>query len=1092
MSVKFILGPSSETRSIHIYKEAIELSADPKNKIFIITPEQFTLETQKGIIENHPRHGILNIDVVSFNRLAYKVLGKVGGRNTPIIRETGKGMIIRKVLKQMEGRLDFFVGRSRRKGFVSEMKSIVSEMEQYDIEPEKISELAEDFYKLRDSRIGAKLKDIALIYAAYKEEMKARFITQEELLDVLNRRLLETDILKGCHVYFDGFTGLTPVQYKLAETIISQSESAVFSIIYDREKTRSGEVAPDSGNLFFMSDDMMNRLIDIAGKNGSDTSKCFIGYAEDNTSKDLAHLKNNIFRPVQTEFNDKVESIFITESADAREELSVIMNKIYHLTREKGYRYRDIAIVTEDLASYGEMAVKIMEQNNYPVFLDRRRPVSDTAYIENIRSIMQIIVYGYSYENMFRYIKTGFAGIENDYINEVENYCLALGINSRSDWEKAWERLSKKDRRIRRTSSLTEEPKPSYYDFKKLNAARETIFENIARIEEGLRKADSVTEMTDTVRRQIIDRAKEAGLETDEQLIEKVDALLDEIESLFGQESISPEELADILDAGFEEISVAFIPPSVDCITIGDVERTRLTDIKALFIVGANDGLIPCQNTDTGILTQADRSKISSENIFLSPGVKERAYIQRFYLYLLFNKPFESLHISYARKDINGRALKPSYILKNICDIFPQLKISGVDDREKESFAIWLPDYGRYRWDGSGNNVLQKKTLDIIFSKGVSGSVSSFEKYAGCPYSYFMQYGLGLEKREVYEFNPADFGSLVHDVLKSALEEATLNDTDLSRLAIGDIERLVDRYLDDDLSQYTILADGHRQKFVKNRIRDLSSRTLKTIGDQLAAGGFKPVFLEHDFNINKNIILSDGRESTLNFRGKIDRIDEARTEDKLYIRVIDYKTGAKSFDLNKLYNGRQIQLLAYMMAAMGLEEKAKQGLELIPSGIFYYNIQNPLVMEKEKPLSDEEIENAIQSELRLTGLVNGDPENLVLIDKEGTGMVAKGVGGRTSKSDIYPRDDIEMLEKYVDKKLENIASEILNGNMEIDPVVDLKNDVDTACAFCDFRSVCNFSPDIEGTKCRKNIRYKSDDLMEKIRNEVKGDNGNEQ
>ena len=208
-----------------------------------------------------------------------------------------------------------------------------------------------------------------------------------------------------------------------------------------------------------------------------------------------------------------------------------------------------------------------------------------------------------------------------------------------------------------------------------------------------------------------------------------------------------------------------------------------------------------------------------------------------------------------------------------------------------------------------------------------------------------MQYGLGLEKREVYEFNPADFGSLVHDVLKSALEEATLNDTDLSRLAIGDIERLVDRYLDDDLSQYTILADGHRQKFVKNRIRDLSSRTLKTIGDQLAAGGFKPVFLEHDFNINKNIILSDGRESTLNFRGKIDRIDEARTEDKLYIRVIDYKTGAKSFDLNKLYNGRQIQLLAYMMAAMGLEEKAKQGLELIPSGIFYYNIQNPLVME---------------------------------------------------------------------------------------------------------------------------------------------------
>lgn len=1091
MSVKFILGTSSEARSMEIYKEAIELSNDPKNKILIITPEQFTLETQKGIIENHPRHGILNIDVVSFNRLAYKVLGRVGGHNIPIIRETGKGMIIRKVLKELEKRLSFFSGKSKKKGFVSEMKSIVSELEQYDISPEKLENVADGFYERKDIRMESKIRDIALIYSAYKSEMKSRFITQEELLDVLNKRLMETDFLRGYNIFFDGFTGFTPIQYKLVETMMGQAKMLGFSIIYDGEETRSSEARPDSGNLFFMSDDMMNKLIDLAGKNGFKAEKKLIDSMEETDRSPLKHLKNNIFRPGATLYDGEVESITITENADAKEELSVIMNKIYHLTREKGYRYRDIAIVTEDLKTYGEMAVKIMEQNSYPVFLDRRKPVSDNAYIENILSSLQILLHGYTYENVFRYIKAGFTGVDKEYINDLENYCLALGINTKSSWEREWERLSKKDRRLRRLSALSDEPKESYYDFRRLNEARSIVYNRLEELEIGIKKSKNAGEMVSIIRL-LATNAKEIDDDNNSQLWEKVDSLLDEIESLFGKEKIGLDELMDILEAGFEEISLAFIPPSVDCITIGDVERTRLTNIKALFIVGVNDGLIPCQNADTGILTQADRSKITEENISLSPGIKEKSFIQRFYLYLLFNKPFESLHISYARKDINGKAMRPSYIIRNICDIFPNLKIKGVDPEERESFSIWLPEYGKYTWDGIKSNNLQVKTLDILYKDGVSGSVSSFEKYAGCPYSYFMQYGLGLEKREIYEFNPADFGSLVHDVLKIALEEASLNDLDISSLSHEDIKVLVNRYLDENLAQYMILEEKHRQKFIKTRIRELSGRTIKTVGDQLAAGYFKPVFLEHDFNLTRDIYLPNGDKKILKFRGKIDRVDEANVDDKLYVRVIDYKTGTKTFDLNKVYKGSQLQLLAYMRAATELEKKSKTKKDIIPSGIFYYNIKNPLITEGNKPLDDETIEKEIQSVLRLEGLVNKDPENLLLIDKDSLGNVAKGVGGKSQRGEGYTREEIEFLEVFVNKKLEDIALDIFKGHMDINPIIDFKNDKESACRYCDFKSVCNFSQDVKGMKCRKNIQYKNTDLMEKIQKAVEGDDINEQ
>ena len=1087
MSVKFILGPTGEERSKLIYEHAVNAASDPEKKVLVIVPEQYTLDTQKGLINAHPCHALLNIDVVSFNRLAYKVLGKVGGGNTPIIRDSGKAMIIRKILKGHEKSLKFFAPKMRKKGLVGEMKSLISEFDQYGLSVDELEGLTARFETEKNSSLSKKLSDISLIFNEFHKEINERFITREELLDVLKRRLDETSYLKDSYLFFDGFTGFTTTQYRLLETLIRQASGVEISVTYDGDKIHSSESDPMSGNLFFMSDDFMNRVTDAAG-NVNVKADEYIFCKSNEKSKaenDLEFLKHNIFRKDagKVTYDGKADGISIREAADAREEISLVINEIYDLTRNNGYRYRDIAVVTEDPEKYGDMAFKLMEHNGFPVFLDQRRSVSENPYIENIRALLRIIINGWTYENIFRFLKTGFSGIERASIDMLDNYCLATGINTKDRWKSEWTNPAKKIKKD------TDGNRVAFYDLELLNGYRQTVATLIEAQEKKIKKAGNVAEMADVLKGYLSSDMfnTEPGSLT-ERIAEKTDKILDEVTQLFGSEEASPDEFAEILDSAFEELSLGFIPPTVDCITIGDVDRTRLTNIKALFVVGVNDGVIPKSNSDSGILTQAERLKIAESDISLSPSNKDKAFIQRFYLYLLFTKPFDKLYISYAKKDLSGESIGPSYLIKNIRDMFPELKTQGVDEETKKSFQIWLPESRTVWTPDDGATCLSPETATLLYGNELRGSVSSFERYAGCPFSYFLNSGLRLSPREIYDFNPADFGSVVHDVLKNVVSGCMNSRLDLDSINDSELEKIVLEETGKASEKYFILREGGRKSFTKRRIEELSLISARTIGKQLARGEFRPDLLEHSFILKRK--LPEGKK--LIFNGMIDRVDTALSDSGLFVRVVDYKTGDQEFSLEKAYYGIQIQLINYLRAAVEEEKARNKGKDIIPAGMLYYNISNPLADESNEVLSDERIEEEIISELKMTGVVSAENEAVSLTDSDKTGAIVKSVGfGRSGElkasRNLFDSDKLKALSEFEAEKMDRMASEILRGNADINPLIDFKEKSDdmggknTACYSCDFREVCNFSKDLKGVRYKNMKHMKEEEIWERIR-----------
>lgn len=1093
-----ILGTSAEERSKLIYEKAALLSEDENKQIIIIVPEQYTLETQKGIVKAHPRHAIMNIDVVSFNRLAYKVLDATGSQNLPMIRETGKNMIVRKALNRIGKKLKYFSSGMKKRGFVSEMKSLLSELDQYAATPDSLEKISASLANGAKRNVSDKISDIACIFREYKNQLESRFYTCEDLLSALEKRLADSSFLTDSYVFFDGFTGFTLSQYKIIETIIKKAQSTCFSFCYEGIQLHPESTAADSGNLFFMTDTAVkklssfNALYESSGINFIYTDS----QEQENNVRafELEFLRHSFFLdPIRTKkterpvFKGKVEAISISEADDVKEEIGLVIGNIRRLITEEGYRYRDIAVVMEDIESYGDLTYKLMEQNGFPVFLDRIKNVSVNPFIENIRAFLKLITDGLSYENMFRYIKCGFSPIGDVATDELDNYCLATGIRSEAKWKMQWQRITG---RLKTNEEGEHEP---YYDLELLNEYRLLIYTHILLYRDKLNKAVGVSEKI-SVLTELLDEAfvsertrrlleSSIGEET-RQTVRKTAEIFRETVLLFGDEKMSTQELSEMLDSAFEEISAGFIPPSNDCIIIGDTDRTRLQNIRALFIVGVNDGIIPKKNTSGGILSDSDRLRLSGAGLTLAPSVREQAFIQKFYLYLLLTKPFEKLYLSYSRRDLGGGALIESYLIKDLLEAFEGLMIEPAGETEICLSRLGLVQSPRVWTSEAGEILLSEDAASAVYNGEVSGSISSFESFAGCPFTYFLKKGLNIYPRERYEFNPADFGTIVHDILYRVLKGCTDKKIRIDLLSTKQADALVEEGLKQAEGDYYILSDSERNRFIRYRIKQITSATLKAVGYQLAGGEFVPHAFEKRFSSTHEV--TGGR---LKFSGVIDRSDISISGNEIYLRIVDYKTGQNDFNLNSFYHGRQLQLVSYLNASCEELEALYPDKNIIPSAMLYMTAKNPFAVEDETKLSDKEIEEQIADSFRMNGLVVDDDLSVIKNDNEGRGNIIKDVRFKDGKLMSLPahsrldRDQMVLLRKYAVKKTSDIAEKILAGVASISPLEEPESNRRSVCAFCNYMSICNYTAEFDKIK-RSIIKCKNEELWEKISDDL--------
>ena len=1094
MSLQLVIGSSGYGKSTYIYENIIKKSIDnPDSNYIVVVPEQYTMETQKKLVMLHPNKGILNIDVVSFERLAYKVFEEVGGENRTVIDDTGKNLIIRHVLENCKRQLGFFGNSINKTGFVSELKSVISELLQYDIGIDKLDLIRQSQDIEKNRQLSAKLEDVSLVYSQFKEYMSDNYITSEEILDVLCSIVDKSEIIKDSEIVFDGFTGFTPIQYKLIRLLLVLCRQICVTVTADAKEQVN--IYDGMQNLFFMSKDMVSKLHRICDEQHVTVEENILlndkSKSRFSQSGELSFLEQNLFRYNHNRYYNKADNIKIFAAATPKEEIQYAISNIMIMTRKLGYRYKDIAIVSGDMAQYGTMAGNMLQQNDIPFFVDQKRSVTDNPFVEMIRSALEIVEKGFSYDSVIRYLRTGMTDISRNDTDMLDNYCLATGIRGRSAWYNEWKKKSRRKNKM--------------YDYERLENLRSIIVEPLKELDSALRQKnatvrDYVTALYYFIAgmdcqhkieelSQLEDTGNEYG-----QLYKKVMELFDKIVTLLGEERVSVKEFRKIIDAGFDEIKVGLIPPTADCVVVGDIERTRLDNIKVLFFVGVNDGIVPKKNDNKGILSEADRSLLEEMDVMLSPSSREKAFVQKFYLYLIMTKTNKKLYITFAKKDSEGKALMPSYLLRNMRIMYPKLEVDEwelEDDTQRKYIKI---PKSSIEWSEENYiKALSENVVNNMYGDNIEGSVTAFESYAACQFAYYLQYGLRLEDREEYNFRVSDFGTILHRVIEEVSVQlkkekksfSLLKDDERRSFVTDSIKRLADK------EEYSILKDTTRNQFMIKRMTELADRTIWAIGKQLENGVFRPDAYEKTFELAGEVVE---KKKTLSMIGKIDRIDICEDENNVYVRIVDYKSGKSDFELLKTYYGLKLQLIMYMKAAKYIEQKRYNGKNVVPAGVLYFNMDNPIIdmtddaLEFSK-LSEEEqkecVNTKIQEALKMKGVVNDNVDIIKKMDDtDGKSLnipIAFKKGGQEldeRKSKIMTTTQFDMLEKFVSGKTLEMTKQIYDGELSINPY---KQSDRTACDYCEFSAVCGFSPDLNGSQYKVLKKFNDEELWKKIK-----------
>ena len=1083
--LNILLGPAGSGKSTALFSGVInEAEKDIRKNHLVIVPEQVSHAVTDRLISLSARQGILNIDVLSFNRLAHRIFDNAGGNTKEIIDDTGKNLILRTVVSEHEKELTVLKKNISRPGCINEIKSVISEFVQYEIRPEDVLKLSEGKEK---KYLSAKLKDIYILYKAFREKIEEKFVTREELLDRAAEAAKRAEFLKGAHIYFDDFTGFTPIQYRFLTALFNYVEEASVSLDYDGK----------DGELFSLSVTTIGKIREIAENAHFEINTLHFYETERNrflNTPGLRQLEKCLFRETSSPV-EAGEAVSIVKTCNPEREAEYVIHEVMKLVRQ-GLRYREIGIVMSKPEVYSRILSAEAEREGVPLFIDSTTEILLNPYTEFIRSAIEAVVENLSYESVFHFVRSGLTGILDKDGDRLENYVRAMNIRGRKKYSEPF--------RIH-TKRLSEE------ELELINAARESLISLLGpftdTVSGGAKPVKQYTAaLKDFILNSGIDEKMEAlsekleeegdlrGSDLIKRVPEQVSEFISRMESLIPDERMSLREFSEILDAGFEAIKTGVLPPGLDCVKAGDTERSRFDNIRVLFFMGLNDGLIPASNTGKGLLSDFDREFIKEKGVEVSPTARERIGLSRLYFYMNVTKPSEKLILSYSLSDSDGKALNPSLFLSDIKSVFLSVKEVLYEERDElfsesdlySDFASSLRggrniDRARLIYTGFSKDPHKKQVFDNIldfcfklhgedristavinalYGNPSEYSPSRLERYAECAYRHFMIYGIKAMEREEFGFERRDLGSLLHNVLNlysSILKEKgkSYRDPDSDETqALA--EEALERYLSEN--ENVVLLSSERNKYFIRRIGRILHSTVLAVKKQSERGSFDPEMFEQEFKLR-------------GLKGRIDRIDSAKEGNTLYVSVIDYKSGNKAFDISRVYYGLDLQLVIYLSGEMEIERIAHPGTEVKPAGIFYYHIDDPVIKEGDlRSGSDTELQEKKLEAVKLRGIVNSEKQVIRLFDSDfekASSVVPVSFnkdGSFSSSSSVADTEDFKVIEDYVRRKVLEIRERISQGEIEPSPAV---LDGKSPCSYCEFSDCCRFDRRTPGFRERR-------------------------
>ncbi len=1074
----------------------------------LIVPEHVSHEAEVALCRALGDTASRYAEVLSLRNLSGRVLGEVGGLSDFTLDGGGKLLTMRMALQEVGRSLHVFNNPSRRAAFLEQLVALMDELYAYEIAPEEMYVRVQEAPGQR----GDKLRDVALLYAAYDARLREGGRDARSRVQKLRDALPQSDYLRDKDVFFDGFSYFNKVEEGILETILQQAHSVTVTLLGDRS----------ASDIFQNAFRQRQRLVRMARQTGQ---RCEMEFMERQENSALGHLERYFFGAAAPERSGGEDQVKLYEATTAYAEVEYAAAQIRQML-SRGYRCRDIAVTARNLEEYGPLLEHIFARDGIPVYMSRRSDILQKPPLLLILGALDAVTGGFEYEDMFRYLKTGLAGIDRAECDALENYVVLWGIRGKM-WlrDVAWtanpdgygaDMTPERQARLDEINTIRE----------KVRLPLLALYESMGAPSAAVKKAEAVyrfaqqagvPELLQQQVQHLLETGRVQTAEEYRQLWEIFCGVLDQFAEILGDTPLSGEEFCRMLRLVLTQYSVATIPATLDQVKVSEMTRADRRRVRALFLLGCNDHVLPQVNQSGGILDRKDRSFLQEHDLPLADASFDELDNELQNIYSALTQPTERLCVSYPMVSLEGSALRPAFVVERIRRLLPQVPVQKEDGAYRLGVpATALEIAGRYpgsaladyfRRDGENGRVLEAiaraeqmergrlspEAVRALYGTQVQMSASRMDRMKSCHFGYFMEYGLRAKERKTAGFQAPEIGTFLHYLLENVLR--TVRDRGgFSCVETEELDALVEQFTGEfartKIDRYS--EKSARFRYLFERLQRTACAVVRSIADEMRQSDFKLLEFEMNFggkDADLPAVCVEREGISLRVVGKVDRVDGWVKDGRLYLRVVDYKTGKKSFDLSEVQYGLGIQMLLYLFA---LQKEGAEffGKEIEPAGVLYLPARDE-ILPAERGISQEALRKEREKTLKRSGLLLEDPAVLQAMEHEALQSprflpVRVNREGDVSGA-LASADQLGRLGQYVERLLHQIAREVRDGNIDADPCCH--NEDDSFCKYCDWADACHFQDGRDGDHLHYILPVKPEEFWRQVEEETERGGG---
>lgn len=1109
--LQLILGTAGSGKTRELYRRIAYDVAKGKGAVLIV-PEQFSFESERALCALLGEKQALNVQVLSFTRLCHKIFYRFGQAAGSYVDTTARYLLMSMALEEIGSQLDIYRTQAARTSFVPIALEMVNEFKNADAAPESVLTAAK---RQEDGKLARKLSELGLIYAAYQALLEKSFY---DPADDISRAITLSggqSFFSDAQVYLDGFTAFMAPELRLIEQMLSEGASVTAAICSPALQD------PEKGlGLFAAPCETIRRLMGAARRGGAAVRPPLILSGQHRMKNaPLQHLER-CYLQEHRRYEGEQQAVRLIEADDLHDEVERAARMVGRLVHEQGLRYRDIAIVARSIEGYSDALCDIFKSYGIPLYLDRRENVESFMLINLLLSALLAVRTSYDSAQIITLSKLPLLGIAPEDSCELENYCFIWNIRGRM-WLSPFQNhpdglAGKLDETAAERLSHIEQ-------------ARQRLIAPLQSLHEALREATGSgfahavwNYLEDSGAKSRLEElcavsAQEAYVDIQSALYDSVIDILDRFDTLVGGRALGSARLIELFRLAVQAQDVGRLPQTLDQVLAGSADRIRPGEVRAVFVLGAAEGEFPLRLDSGGLLSDRERLLMQKSGVSLNTSSRELAALERFYPYFALTLPSEWLIVSYARRTLSGEGKRESAIIRELRALFgetllwPDDPLEGIYT-EDSAFSLLcacgekedaLSASLRIHFAGSPQSAyLQRavafardkqfsidspETARALFGSRMVLSPSRLERYFSCPFAYFCDGGLRLRQRRRVEYSPLESGSLVHYVLEVLLRKYGAKDIPLPPMAAlrEEVSGRIGEYLQSRLEDVQTVGERFRYQFT--RLRNMLARLVARLKEELMQADFLPYAFELPIKPeeeNRPVVLRSPGGTTIYVQGIVDRVDLLESADGRYLRVVDYKSGTKKFNLTDIYYGLNLQMLLYLFTLSQEGDSRLRGA--FPAGVLYMPAREE-ALTVSRDASPEEVAATRADGYRMNGLLIDNISVLTRMENGLSGMFIpaklKKDGTLDSHSSVASLQEFGRLHKHIEKLICDMADSLSLGRVQAQPVQGEGYD---PCVYCDYRPICR----IEEKHPRRTMdRMPREKLMQKLQEE-EAENGN--